>query len=429
MFALDIHNHSSPNWFSRTYSTYVSWIENQAVEIGTPALRLLNEKWEGVLTPSESITIACRALRTGDQILRRTAAELALSCLPYSQSLNRHEIMQTITLCREQDNEMLERACSAVENASRHGGVQPELLFSIAREWHYLHESENGTVSNDEQARRNWNPSANQAFVPVYMTAEQYVQERMHQQAQEILGRQLPRNQQSVEQVVWVYPQHVNSLHHVPLPQQAMHSRRIQNIDSFALPVNNFPDEMNFAEIPRYLENSYRVGMRALKALTNRMPDTRPEVRFNPIPPCSEDIRWMLALAASLGPSYLKNFCKVVHKAVDSPYLLHDLALEAARHFALFNPAHLASYLKSPSVIPIVQKALAAYSEMVQHKLYTLQPKGYQDFVDLLRRARSAFCMAPGGMARFNEILDLVRKTYPKKGELWKRIMNGLSTA
>lgn len=53
----------------------------------------------------------------------------------------------------------------------------------------------------------------------------------------------------------------------------------------------------------------------------------------------------------------------------------------------------------------------------------------YNDFVELLRRTRSAFCMAPGGMARFNDILDMIRKSYPKKGELWQKIMTGLSTA
>ena len=140
LFALHIHNCSSPNWFSRTYSSYVSWIENQAVEIGSSALRILNEKWEDILTPSECVQIASRASRSGDSLLKRTAAELALTCLPQSQSLNSRDITQTITMCREQSEEMLERACSSVESAARHGGIQPELLFRIAREWHYLHE-------------------------------------------------------------------------------------------------------------------------------------------------------------------------------------------------------------------------------------------------------------------------------------------------
>ena len=250
----------------------------------------------------------------------------------------------------------------------------------------------------------------------------------MHQKAQEFLGRQLHRSS-TQDHVSWFYPPYSTQLHHCPLPQQVVHSKRIQNVDSYSVPLSNFPDELNLSEIPRCLQNSYRVGMKALEALSLRMPDERHDVKYALAPPSSEDIRWMCALAASLGPPYLKNFCKVVYNAVSSPFLLHDLALEAARHFALYNPAQLASHLRSPSVSPIVQKALSLFTELVHHDLILLVQTGYNDFVELLRRTRSAFCMAPGGMSRFNEILEVIRKTYPKKKELWQLIMNGLSKA
>ena len=426
---MNIHNYSSPNWFSRTYSSYVSWIETLAVEIGTRALHMLNEKWEGVLTPSEAAQIASRSSRGGDQVLRRTAVELSLSCLQYCQSLNAVEVTQIISMCREQQNpEMLERACSTLENASRQGGVQPELLFQVAREWHYLHEEKmknetvdapaansntgcvnsprsptksqrniggggsHNTRTNQQQQQQPLPPqqqgpsNVNTNFMPLYLTPEQFVQEQMHAQAQEILGRQLPRNPAAPQDTPmnWAYqpPSYFNQLHHVPLPQQMVHSRRITNIETYALPVvGNFSDEStNFgttSEIPRYLENSYRVGMLALTALTDRMPDDRPEKRFAVAPPCSDDIRWLCALAASLGPFYLKRFCKVVYEAVTSPFLLHDLALEAARNFALFNPAHLTSHLRSPSVSPIVQKTLALFNEKIHYDLVMLQPNRY----------------------------------------------------
>ena len=439
IFALNIHNYSSPNWFSRTYSSYVSWIETLAIDIGTRALRMLNEKWEGVLTPSEAAQIASRASRGGDQVLRRTAVELSLSCLQYCQSLNAVEVTQVISMCREQqDAEMLERACSTLENASRQGGVQPELLFQVAREWDYLHEEKlknetpntpagnnrnNNSSNNAERVNSPRSPSKNQRnisgshnmrnmnqhqqqqqllppqqlqqqqnpsgsnFVPLYVTPEQFVQDQMHLQAQEMLGRQLPRNTPTPQDTPmnWAYQpsSYFNQLHHVPLPQQMMHSRRITNIETYALPVvgGNYPDEStNFgqgAEIPRYLENSYRVGMLALTALTDRMPDDRPEKRFAVAPPCSDDIRWLCALAASLGPFYLKRFCKVVYEAVTSPFLLHDLALEAARNFALFNPAHLTSHLRSPSVSPIVQKTLVLFNEKIHYDLVRLQQNRY----------------------------------------------------
>jgi len=441
LFALNIHNYCSPNWYSRTYSTYVSWIENLCVDVGVNALRMLNEQWEDTLTPTEAVQMALRASRPGDSSVKRTSAELVLSCLIYSQSLTSADITAGINLCREQDDEMLERACSAVENASAQGGIQPELLFRISREWHYLHEEKrkreegegvNNEVANEqEQASPTItlnNSHARAEAQSVYITPEQFVQEQMHLQAQEMLGRQLPRNN-GQDQFTWIYPQYIGPLHHCPLPQQAVHSRRIPNIGSYSIPYSNFPEELNLSEIPRYLQNCYRVGMRALEGLTLPMPDDRPEVKYAMSPPSSEDIRWMCALSASLGPTCLKNFCKVVYNAVTSPFLLHDLALEAARHFALYNPAQLASHLRSPSVSPIVQKAMAMYTELVHHDLVFLSPLRHADFVDLLRRTRSAFCMAPGGMARFNEILEVIRKTYPKKRELWQLIMNGLSKA
>lgn len=441
LFALNIHNYSSPNWFSRTYSTYVSWIENQAVEVGSSALRCLNERWEGVLTPSESVQIATRASRSGDSVMRRSAAELALSCLAYSQNLSTLDITQSIALCKDQEKDMLERACSSVENAGRHGGIQPELLFHIAKEWHYLHEENqkqsSGTggeashrgARNVQSGMGSNSNNRTDAYDPVYMTPEQFVQEQMHQQAQEMLGRQLPRNL-GPDQFTWIYPQFYAPLHQLPLPQQAIHSRRIQNIDAYAVPIpHTFSEDLNITEIPIFLQNSYRVGIRALEALTLRVPDETPEVKFALAPPMSDDIRWMCALSAQLGPPYLKIFCKIVLNAVTSPYLLHDLALEAARHFALYNPAQLASHLRSPSVSPLVQKALSMYTELVQFDLILLGTSGYADFVELLRKTRSAFCMAPGGMARFNEILELVRKSYPQKRELWQLIMNGLSKA
>ena len=375
---------------------------------------------------------------TGDQTTRRTAAELVLSCLPYAQSLSSTDITNSISLCYEQDEEMLERACSAVENASLNGGIQPELLFFISRKWHDLYKQKQGENNNEAPNQREigldnpsfslLNNSDRQELQPVYITPAEFVQEQMHIQAQEILGRQIPRNTQQ-DHFTWMYPQYIGPLHHCPLPQQAIHSRRIPNIESYSIPYNNFPEELNLSEIPRHLQNCYRVGMKAMEALTLPLPDDRPEVKYAMSPPSSDDIRWMCKIAASLGPTCLKNFCKVVYNAVTSPYLLHDLALEAARNFALYNPAQLNPHLRSPSVSPIVHKAMAMYTELVHHDLVFLSSRGHSDFVDLLRRARSAFCMAAGGMARFNEILEVIRKTYPKKRELWQLIMNGLSKA
>lgn len=94
----------------------------------------------------------------------RAAAELALSCLPYSHALNPNEIHRAIlqvyfysscevrfyrsvltkTLfylqCKEQSDGMLEKSCLTVETAAKGGGVYPEVLFDVARQWFSLYQ-------------------------------------------------------------------------------------------------------------------------------------------------------------------------------------------------------------------------------------------------------------------------------------------------
>ncbi|CAB3372525.1 Hypothetical predicted protein [Cloeon dipterum] len=138
LFALGLHNCVSPNWLSRTYSSHVSWITGQAMEIGAPAISFLIDSWEGHLTPPEAASIADRASRGSDPHMVRAAAELALSCLPHAAALNPNEIQRAILQCKEQSDHMLEHSCLTVENAAKGGGVYPEVLFQVARYWYEL---------------------------------------------------------------------------------------------------------------------------------------------------------------------------------------------------------------------------------------------------------------------------------------------------
>ena len=516
----------------------------------------MNEQWESVLTPSEVIDISSRAVRSGDLLLRRTAAELALSCLPQAHTLNPGEIQLSLTMCKEHDTHMLARACSAIETSSRNGGIQPQILFDIARQWQFIHSKSSQSMINDSQSAStqnnheekekssqvnpilrnssgvdepmvlnqgnyiplNYPPSDliyPRPFIPgvvssihlppnqfpsrchslhskgvaeyhassksrnessrnllqdspqfskvssqpnllhnaasreesrqttavrqsAILTAEQYVQQQMHQMAEEMLIRNISQTTTTtnakwpadVASFSWIYPQYLGSLHHCPMPQHVLKGKIMPtNFDAMGMPISNCPSEVDACEIPQELRNAFRVGMKALEGLANRGVEERSEVKYAPSPPCSDDIRWLCALSASLGPNYLRKFCSMVTASVSSPYVLHDLALEAARHFALYNPAQLASHLRSPAVSPIVVKCLAMYSELVRRDLVLLSQIGYADFVELLRRTRSAFCMAPGGMTKFNELLDMIRKSCPKKRDLWQHIMNGLSRA
>ncbi len=117
-----------------------NFITGQAMEIGSAAINILIDTWEGHLTPPEVASLADRASRGRDPNMVRAAAELALSCLPHAQALNPTEIQRALIQCKEQSREMLERACLAVESAAKGGGVYPEVLFDVAKRWYELYE-------------------------------------------------------------------------------------------------------------------------------------------------------------------------------------------------------------------------------------------------------------------------------------------------
>lgn len=154
LYALGLHNCVSPNWLSRTYSSHVSWIIGQAMEIGAPAISFLIDTWEGHLTPPEAAGMADRASSRGwDSNMVYPAAELALSVLPHAAALNPNEIQRAILQCKEQSDQMLERACLTVEKAAKGGGVYPEVLFQVAKYWYelYLRNTPGGELEPEEQ--------------------------------------------------------------------------------------------------------------------------------------------------------------------------------------------------------------------------------------------------------------------------------------
>ena len=69
LYALGLHNRVSPNWLSRTYSSHVSWITGQAMEIGASAISFLMGTWEGHLTPPEAASMADKASKSRDNAM------------------------------------------------------------------------------------------------------------------------------------------------------------------------------------------------------------------------------------------------------------------------------------------------------------------------------------------------------------------------
>lgn len=170
LYALGLHNAVSPNWLSRTYSSQVSWITAQAMEIGHQAIAFLIDTWEGHFTPNEVASLADRASRGQEQSMVTAAAQLALSCLPHSHALTPSEIQRALIQCKEQSTEMLERACLAVESAAQGGGVNPDVLFHVARKWYELYDQEVIKARHDRfegRTPREEPVSATMARVPV----------------------------------------------------------------------------------------------------------------------------------------------------------------------------------------------------------------------------------------------------------------------
>ncbi|XP_075933313.1 zinc finger SWIM domain-containing protein 8 isoform X6 [Anarhichas minor] len=565
LYALGLHNFVSPNWLSRTYSSHVSWITGQAMEIGSAALNILVECWDGHLTPPEVASLADRASRARDPNMVRAAAELALSCLPHAHALNPNEIQRALVQCKEQDNVMLEKACMAVEEAAKGGGVYPEVLFEVAHQWYWLYEQSVGGGSGQQRetsgrcganggsGRRPLESScvvldANmesagvatvtasvtaaavvpvisvgstiyqshampgqamvhphsqglhpyttiQAHLPTVCTPQYLGHPLQHVQRPTIfpvagaaypqgmhpafIGAQYPFSVATVPQPpmaatavtfpgvpvpsmtqIAVHPYHPETglpLSTTVAGQDYTHCVQIQQLSTFyymssvgsihagptiqaiqgtalssqpvSLLSSPFPaeDEQHSQPISQqglhYLHSAYRVGMLALEMLGRRAHNDHPN-NFSRSPPYTEDVKWLLGLAARLGVNYVYQFCVGAAKGVLSPFVLQEIIMEALQRL---NPAHIHAHLRTPAFHQLVQRCQQAYLQYIHHRLIHLTPADYDDFVNIIRSARSAFCLTPVGMMQFNDVLQNLKRGKQTK-ELWQRISLEMAT-
>ncbi|XP_077115358.1 zinc finger SWIM domain-containing protein 8 isoform X2 [Ranitomeya variabilis] len=539
LYALGLHNFVSPNWLSRTYSSHVSWITGQAMEIGSAALNILVECWDGHLTPPEVASLADRASRARDSNMVRAAAELALSCLPHAHALNPNEIQRALVQCKEQDNLMLEKACMAVEDAAKGGGVYPEVLFEVAHQWYWLYEqmvggtpaqregatgcSTGGARSVPEVVRGLTDsriiPDTSTVTVAAAVTAATVVpvisvgstiyqqhtaMAHAHSQGlhpyttlqthiptvcnPQYIG--IPRQQIPQPTVFPVpgalytqgvhpafigaqYPYTVTtpsiaatavSFPGAPVPsmtQIAVHPYHTEaglsltsnvaigsvhtgttfpaipgtNLTTLTtqpaqLVTGSFPaaeDEQHSQPVSpqglHYLHSAYRVGMLALEMLGRRAHNDHPN-NFSRSPPYTEDVKWLLSLAAKLGVNYVHQFCVGAAKGVLSPFVLQEIIMEALQRL---NPAHIHNHLRTPAFHQLVQRCQQSYMQYIHHRLIHLTPADYDDFVNAIRSARSAFCLTPLGAMQFNDILQNLKRGKQTK-ELWQRVSLEMAT-
>ncbi|KAK7003387.1 zinc finger SWIM domain-containing protein 8-like isoform X2 [Biomphalaria glabrata] len=565
LYALGLSNCVSPNWLSRTYSSHVSWITGQATEIGSAAIRMIIDTWEGHLTPPEAASLADRASRGRDPNMVRVAAELALSCLPHAHALNPSEVQRALYQCKEQSRDMLEKACLAVETAAEGGGVFPEVLFDVAHHWYELSEeashnspdSMDGSDSSSHtlRARRESGSPASidpgsssdraspntgstmvhfpvvpvplhnsqspphthtqqQIVSPVCSSPQMMQTGSPHMPPQTVvlvpgpnppppqLGGHYIQPYSFIQQVPtgtpppptpfshhhfthtpphhalhnhglhphtyvasYTYPgqppftslppniYHAGSAPHLRTslppnvqvfstqPHPAMHPMHPVEVVTTTPPTGSPTPVLNTAvAVPQvqpnahnqmqwnYLMAAFRTGMLAMETLSRKVHDDRPQTKYARNPPYGEDVKWLLSVAIKLGTTFLQQFCASAVNAVVSPFILYDLAMEAARFLARNNLTHVPTHLRSNILNSLFQKCLQMFIQCAHQRIHHINNADYDEFVSIVCNARNAFYLAPGGIVQFNELLQSLRRSKSCRKELWQRIVNGLAS-
>jgi hypothetical protein len=127
------------------------------------------------------------------------------------------------------------------------------------------------------------------------------------------------------------------------------------------------------------------------------------------------------------GTQYLHHFCVCAVNSIVSPFVLHDVALEAAHYLSRNNPAMVMQHLRT-ALTPLVQKCQQMYIQCMHQKLYHLTTADYEDFVTIVCAARAAFQITPEGNTQFKEWLQSIRRSKSCKKDLWTQINTALQT-
>lgn len=172
----------------------------------------------------------------------------------------------------------------------------------------------------------------------------------------------------------------------------------------------------------RALVAAYRVGMLALETLARRVHDDRPQAKYARNPPYGEDVKWLLRVSKRLGTQYLHQLCICTVNSIVSPFVLHDVALEAALYLARNNRALVLQHLRSALLAPLVHKCQQMYIQCMHQKLYHLTSGEYEDFVNVVCAARAAFHITPEGHVQFKERLQSIKRSQSCTKELWAQI-------
>ncbi|WKY08413.1 hypothetical protein Q1695_007716 [Nippostrongylus brasiliensis] len=395
MYAIGLHNQVCTSWRSRTYSTHVSWINLQAAELGLMAVEVVRETWPTHLTPSEAAGLADKAGQSRDPAVVEEAARLALSVLPYAYTLSAAETQRALLQCREQGPALLESACCAIEEAANQEIVFADVLFRVARYWHDLHYELDHPTAHQQHPNQpvqqhsvpfNSNPQPQQYFnLPASHVQQQFYYQQIHP-SQSIAFMQahpppVPVTQQSTNSTLSVNSE-LGRLHQSQSAPQLSGSR--------------LGNQMGSETRPR-LVNAHRVGVRALATMAASANDeTRQYSKYSQTPPFAEDIRWLFTISVQLGTPYFINFLDSVAKAVSSPFLLFQFAMEANSRL----PPYPQQYSMPPinrSVPPPQPNHSRAFSHVAgRTRAVMLQTYAHPSAAELYERCIEQFYAAAG---------------------------------
>ncbi|KJH51727.1 SWIM zinc finger domain protein [Dictyocaulus viviparus] len=328
MYAIGLHNQVCASWKSRTYSTHVSWINLQASELGLMAVEVVRETWPTHLTPSEAAGLADKAGQSRDPAVVEEAARLALSVLPYAYTLSAAETQRALSQCGEQGAALLESACRAIEEAANKEIVFADVLFRVARYWYSLHYELDHKTTIHHHNRQNQTIAQSLTF-----------NSNNHQQQYFNMSAAHPQQ---------YYYEHIHPSHSVafmqghPPPGQAGQAgsgnsapivnemgRLHQSQSAPQLSGSRIGTQVGSETRPR-LVNAHRVGIQALASMAaSANDDNRQYSKYSQTPPYTEDIRWLFSISVQLGTPYFVSFLDAVAKAVSSPFLLFQFAMEA----------------------------------------------------------------------------------------------------
>lgn len=185
--------------------------------------------------------------------------------------------------------------------------------------------------------------------------------------------------------------------------------------------------------------------MLALELLAKKTED-RTNNKFSRNPPYSSNIKWLLKLSKQLGANYVQQFCSTVVGGVSSPFVLQEIATEAAKFFSERNQQPAQMNLRLSFVQPLVEKCVKMFVSSINTRLFQLHSTNdYDDFVQLVKVARNAFLMQssimgappqynpadPSGARHvtFNEVLQTINRSKACKKELWQKLTSALNSA